>query len=112
MRINLSPLFTEDPLTVSKQGDALTINGEVFDFSDLPDGATIQNGYVTKVIPFDWIVGPVSRIDGELHLTLVLPHGPNPSQAVAFPDPIADPADGEIQLPRDPEPEEEDHVEA
>ncbi|WP_028035881.1 hypothetical protein [Chelativorans sp. J32] len=112
MRINLSPLFTEDPLTVSKQGDALTINGEVFDFSDLPDGATIQNGYVTKVIPCDWIVGPVSRIDGELHLTLVLPHGPNPSQAVAFPDPIADPADGEIQLPRDPEPEEEDHVEA
>lgn len=98
MNINLSPQRRGDTLTVSKAGDILTINGDQFDFSSLPNGATIEAG----VVPCDWIVGPVERVDGEIHLTLILPHGPNPSAAVAFPVAIINPPDGPIAIPHDP----------
>lgn len=103
MRISFSPQRRDDTISVSKSGDVLTINGEAFDFSTLPDGATIPAGEV----PCDWITGPVERIDGEIHLTLILPHGPSPSEAVAFPEPITVTADGPIDLPHDPEPVED-----
>ncbi|RVG68481.1 hypothetical protein [Sinorhizobium meliloti] len=98
MRINLSPQRRDDAIEVSKAGDILTINGAPFDFSSLPEGATIPAGDV----PCEWIAGPIERVGGKLHLTLILPHGPNPSPAVAFPQPIVDPADGVIDLPADP----------
>lgn len=97
MQISLSPQARNDTLTLTRSGDILTINGEDFDFSTLPDGATIPAGDV----PCEWIVGPVDRIDGGIHLTLILPHGPNPPQAVAFPVQIVDPPDGPIALPTD-----------
>lgn len=97
MRIELSPQRRDDTLEVSKAGDVLTINGEVFDFSGLPDGGTIPAGEV----PCDFIAGPVERIDGDLHLTLVLPHGPNPPESIAFPAPIIDPPNGAIALPQE-----------
>lgn len=97
MIIDLSPQRRDDVLEVTKAGDALTIDGVAFDFSALPDGATIPAGEV----PCEWLVGPVERIAGELHLTLILPHGPSPSQAVAFPRPLIDPPDGVIGLPVD-----------
>ena len=95
MIINLSPQRRDDAISVVKSADILTINGEVFDFTALPDGATIPAGEV----PCPWIVGPVHRVAGDLQLTVLLPVGPSPSQAEAFPDPIADPADGPIALP-------------
>ncbi|MDX0256570.1 hypothetical protein GOC32_16560 [Sinorhizobium meliloti] len=98
MQIKFSPQRRDDLLTVTKAGDVFTVNGVAFDFSTLPDGATVPAGEV----PCEWLVGPVERIAGELHLTLILPHGPNPSQAVAFPAPIVDPSDGIIPLPADP----------
>lgn len=104
MRISFSPQRRGDPLTVSKQGDILTINGEAFDLSSLPNGATIPAG----AIPSDWIVGPVERIDGAIRLMLILPHGPNPSQAVAFPQPIIVTEDGPIAIPHDEEPADVD----
>lgn len=102
MQIKLSPQRRDDNLTATLAGDVLTLNGVELDFSPLPEGATLP----AEAIDSDWIVGPVSRIDGDLHLTLRLPHGPNPSQAVAFPDPIYVTEDGPIALPFDPEPEE------
>ncbi|RVO34803.1 hypothetical protein [Sinorhizobium meliloti] len=109
MKIGLSPQRRDDALEVLKAGDTLTINGAAFDFSALPDGASIP----AAEIPCDWIAGPVERIAGELHLTLILPHGPSPSQAVAFPSPLTDPPDGVIALPADlapsiPDPAEEE----
>lgn len=109
MRVSLSPMRHDGTLAVEKSGDVLTINGEAFDFSSLPDGATIPAG----AVPCDWIVGPVERVDGDLHLTLILPHGPNPTQAVAFPVPLINPPDGPIVLPADPaDPKEESLDEA
>ena len=101
MQIKLSPQRRDDTLTASKSGAVLTLNGEAFDFGPLPEGATLP----AEAIDSDWIVGPVSRIDGELHLTLRLPQGANPSRAVAFPEPIHVTEDGPIPLPFDPEPE-------
>lgn len=102
MQISFSPQRRDDQLIASKVGDILTINGESFDFSGLPDGATIPDG----TVPCPWVIGPVERISGEIHLTLILPHGRNPSQAVAFPEPISVTEDGPISLP------ENSHVDA
>lgn len=101
MIIFLAPQRRDDGLTISKAGDIITINGESFDFSSLPDGATIPD------VPCEFITGPVDRIDGEIHLTLILPHGRNPSQAVAFPEPITAAEDGPIAIPQ-----ENSHVDA
>lgn len=103
MHITLSPVRLDEPLTATRTGDVLTLNGAAFDFGPLPEGATLP----AEAIESDWIVGPVSRIDGDLHLTLRLPHGPNPSRAVAFPKPLVVMVDGEIDLPFDPAPEQE-----
>lgn len=97
MHITLSPVRLDETLTASRTGDVLTLNGAAFDFGPLPEDATLP----AEAIDSPWIVGPVSRIDGELHLTLRLPHGPNPSQAVAFPEPIHVTEDGPIPLPTD-----------
>jgi len=101
MLIAFSPVRLGETLTASRAGGVLTLNGIEFDFTPLPEGATLP----AEAIDSPWIVGSVSRIDGELHLNLRLPHGPNPSQAVAFPDPIHVTEDGPIALPFDPEPE-------
>jgi len=109
MRISFSPQRRDDKLVLEKSnGDRLRINGELFNFNPLNDGDVIPEGEV----PCDWIVGPVEKIGGELRLTLILPHGPNPSQAVAFPQPMTATADGPIAVPNDPEPEETDDVDA
>lgn len=85
----------DDRLELSRTNDILTINGEAFDFSSLPDGATIPFG----VVPNEWIAGPVTRIAGELHLVLLLPHGPDPQHAEAFPQPVVITTNGPITLP-------------
>lgn len=103
MHITLSPVRLDETLAATRAGDVLTLNGEAFDFGPLPEGATLP----AEAVDSEWIVGPVSRIDGELHLTLRLPHGPNPSRAVAFPEPVTVTQDGPIPLPFDPPPEPE-----
>lgn len=95
MQISFSPQRRDDAIIASKAGDILTINGESFDFSSIPDGATIPD------VPCEFITGPVERISGEIHLTLILPHGRNPSQAVAFPEPITATEDGPIAIPQE-----------
>lgn len=107
MQIKLSPQRRDDTLTVSKQGDVLTINGEQFDFSAIPEGATLP----ADAISSEFFSGPVERIDGVLHLTLTLPHGADPVEAVAFPADIINPPDGEIELPKNPEPVVEEQSE-
>lgn len=97
MRISFSPQRRDDTLEVTKQGDVLTINGESFDFSSVPEGATLP----ASAIDSDFISGDVTRVDGKLAVTLLLPHGPNPSHEVAFPVAIEEAQDGVIALPHD-----------
>lgn len=94
MHISFTPQRCDDTLDIEQTSpDRLRINGELFNFGPLPDGGTIPE------VPSEWIIGPVHRIGGGVHLTLILPHGPNPSQAVAFPEPIHVTQDGPISLP-------------
>ena len=96
MKINLSPQRRDDTLSVTKQGDTLTINGTEYDFANLPDGGTLP----ADAVDCEFVIGSVDRVDGEIELTLLLPHGPNASEAARFPQPIIDPADGEVELPK------------
>lgn len=96
MKITLSPQRREDSLTVIKQGDILTINEVVYDFTQLPDGADLPAG----AVDCEFITGTVSRVNGELELTLLLPTGADASEAARFPQPIIDPVDGELELPQ------------
>lgn len=95
MKITLSPQRRDDQLTASKQGDILTLNEQEFDFSSIPEGATLP----ADAIGSDYFAGPVDRINGELHMTLILPHGPEASEAARFPQPITVTTDGPIILP-------------
>jgi hypothetical protein len=101
MRMSFNPQRRDDALAISKAGDVLTINDEPFDFSALPDGASLP----TEAIDCPWIAGDVKRLGGELVMTLILPIGAEPSEAQAFPADIVDPPDGPIALPQ-PDPEE------
>lgn len=96
MQIKFNPQRRDDSLSVVKQGDTLIVNDTEYDFSTVPEGATLP----ADAIDSNLFSGDVERINGELVLTLTLPHGPNPSKAVAFPEPITVVADGKVELPQ------------
>lgn len=100
MRISFSPQLRDGKLVVVKAGDVLTINGDPFDFSVIPEGATLP----ADAVGSEWVVGEVSRQGGELRITLLLPHSINASPVVTFPADIVGPADGPVSVPSDPEP--------
>ena len=95
MTIKISPVRRDEQITARKNGEKLTINGKAYDFSQLPDGATLP----ADAHDCEWITGGVERIDGELQLTILLPHGANAPEETRFPQPIVDPADGQLPLP-------------
>lgn len=95
MQIKLSPQRSDKRLTLEKQNQTLIINGERFDFSQLPDGATLPN----EAVQSDVIVSDVELIDGVLQLTVLLPHGANAPHETRFPEPIKVSEDGVITLP-------------
>ena len=95
MRIRLSPQCRDEPLVLIRSGDTLVVNGETFDFTPLPDGATLPR----DAIDSEFFVSDVSRVEGKLDLTLLLPHGPDAPEQTRFPEPIMDPPDGVVALP-------------
>ncbi|WP_180147516.1 hypothetical protein [Desulfoluna butyratoxydans] len=95
MIINLSPIRSDKELKIVKLGDALTINGESFDFGLIPDDAVLPD----EAIDSNIILGDVTRKNGEIELTILCPHGPDPSYAQAFPQAITITNDGEVPLP-------------
>lgn len=99
MIIKLSPVRSDDALKLERAGDILIVNGVEFDFTPLPDGATLPAAAIDS--PF--FSGPVSRVDGEIECVIMLPHGANAAQSVMFPNPIIDPPDGVVVLPTDEE---------
>ncbi|AIL60947.1 tail fiber assembly protein [Pseudomonas alkylphenolica] len=91
----VSPLSPDATLVVSKQGEAITLNGTQFDFSRLENGATLP----AEAVRSDWISKPVERIDGRLVLTLTLPCHDGAPESARFPVDIVSPADGPVRLP-------------
>lgn len=100
--IKLSPFRGDQPPpSVSVNGFALTINGEKFDFSPLQDGQTLP----ATAVDSEWFTEQITRAGDTLFVTLRLPYGLNPSDAVAFPDPIRVTKAGAVILPLDAEPD-------
>ena len=95
MLINLSPQRREDILTISKSGDTLTINGIPYDFSQLPNGATLPK----EAVDCEWIVSDVNRVNGEIELTLLFPISADASVQARFPEPIVMTTNGQVVLP-------------
>jgi len=95
IHIKFSPVRRDEALELSCAGDALTLNGETVDLAPLPDGGTLPS----EAIASPWFAGPVSRIAGDLHLTLILPHGSNAPHETRFPEPITVSVDGPVTLP-------------
>jgi hypothetical protein len=94
MHLTFSPMRRDDRLSLSCAGDVLTINGIPYDFGPLPDGATLPQ----EAVDCDWLAGPVERVDGVLHVALILPHGANAPEATLFPQPITAATDGPVTL--------------
>ena len=81
---------------IIKSGDILTINGEAFDFSGIPAGATLPRAAITC----DGIAGDVTRdAAGVLTVPVILPHGTEAPEETRFPAPLIDVADGPVELP-------------
>lgn len=95
MIIKLSPVRSDAELTVTRAGDVLIINGVALDFSRLEDSSTLCN----EAIGSEWVVRPVNRINGELVVTLMLPHVADAPAFARFPVDIINPADGSVHLP-------------
>ncbi|MFN4158602.1 MAG: hypothetical protein ACK4GO_09390 [Gemmobacter sp.] len=95
MHLTLTPVRGDAPLSLHRHGDVLTINGEAFDFSPLPEGATLPRDAVNCA----WIADDVTRIGGVLHLTLLLPHGACAPDDTRFPKPLLLTGDGPVALP-------------
>ncbi|CAI3803611.1 hypothetical protein GLGCALEP_05030 [Pseudomonas sp. MM221] len=94
MIIKLSPVRSDAHLSVVKAGDTLEVNGVALDFSRLADGATLP----AEAVGCDFVIAPVERINGDLVLTLMLPHDADAPQGARFPVDLY-PADGQVQLP-------------
>ena len=94
MILKLSPVRSDIHLSVAKTGDILEVNGVALDFSRLADGATLP----AEAVGCNFVVAPVERINGDLVLTLMLPHDADAPQGARFPVDLY-PADGQVQLP-------------
>lgn len=77
MKLSFVPLRSDSALELHRDGDTLRINGTPFDFSPLPEGATLP----CDAIDSPWFAGPVERREGRLHLRLFLPHGASATAA-------------------------------
>lgn len=95
MRINLTPMRRDDRLDVSIAGDVLTVNGDSFDFSALAEGDRLPR----HAVACDWLASDVTRTDGGIVLTLILPHGAAAPDKMLFPAPITVTEDGPVTLP-------------
>lgn len=95
MILNYSPQRRDDTLIIVKQGDILTINGTAYDFSRLPNGATLPR----EAVDSEWIVSDVHRINGEIELTLLFPIRADASHEARFPQPINVTTNGQVVLP-------------
>ena len=95
MLITLCPMRRDDRLTLSRSGETLTVNGIPLDLAALPEGGAIPRDAVDCA----WLVSDITRTDGEIALTLILPHGADAPHETLFPAPVRVVGDGPVALP-------------
>ena len=95
MIIQLSPQINGKNLVVSKKGDSLTINGESFNFTPLSEGSILP----ASAVDSDFITGTLTRQNGQLMITILMPILADAGEEARFPAPIVNPPDGYIKFP-------------
>jgi len=96
MRISWAPQSSARPLPViSVAGDVLTIDGVVYDFSPLPEGAMLPRAALSPDAPID---GEARRVGGRVLVTIALPYRNRPG-IVPTPAAMVDPPAGSITVP-------------
>jgi len=95
MIITFTPVRRDEQLVVSLVGEVLNVNGTVLDFSGLAEGAHLSGAD----LGCDWLASDAVRIDAEVHLTLILPHGPRAPCETLFPQPLHITRDGPVAVP-------------
>lgn len=95
MLINLSPIRSDNSLEIIRTGETLKINGVPYDFSQLPEGATLPR----EAIGCEFILSDVHRVNGEIELTLLFPIRADASLEARFPQPMTINNDGQVVLP-------------
>ncbi|HCF6142592.1 TPA: hypothetical protein NIH82_003448 [Pseudomonas aeruginosa] len=100
MLIKLSPYAplpgSDEHLSLVRIGDVLTVNGQAFDFTPLPEGGELP----AEAIGSEWFAGSVVRRAGRIQLILRFPLAADASAAARFPGPLMIEADGPVELPR------------
>lgn len=95
MQLSFQPMRLDQALSVTRTGDSLTLNGETFDFTPLQEGDVLPR----DAVACSWLASHVTRQDGEIRLTLILPHGPHAPERTRFPQPVSLTEDGPVSLP-------------
>lgn len=96
MQLTFTPQRSDESLELERSGNALIINGQPFDFAELADGEVLP----AEAVNSPWVIGDVTRTNGELQLMLLLPLGAEASAAACFPPPLSVQADGPVELPQ------------
>jgi hypothetical protein len=89
IRINLSSVRKDSPTHAVWTDPVLTVDGNDFDLSLLPDGATADHIQL----------GLVSRVGNDYECTVVMAHGKNASEETRFPESLIITQNGQIVLP-------------
>ncbi|KHE30971.1 hypothetical protein LH31_32290, partial [Pseudomonas aeruginosa] len=87
---------SDEHLSLVRIGDVLTVNGQAFDFTPLPEGGELP----AEAIGSEWFAGSVVRRAGRIQLILRFPLAADASAAARFPGPLMIEADGPVELPR------------
>jgi hypothetical protein len=95
MNITFSPILMKHRPELRVDGDILYIDSAAFDFSSVPEGASLPS----EAVDCPWLASDVERIAGELHLTLLLPHGPKAPPETLFPEKLDRVPDGPVAVP-------------
>ena len=96
MKITFVPQRRDETFMISKAGDVLTINNVAYDFSVIPDGGSLP----ASATGSDYFCGQIERIAGELRVSILSAHGPNPNLNVAFPAVLINVPDGNVEFPK------------
>ena len=86
MKLILSPQLNSASVTYARQGDTLTINGEAIDLSG--EWAVLEPDNNGEPLHAPGFLLAGQRIDGEITLTVLAPHGIDAPEHVRFPPAI------------------------
>ena len=78
IKINLSPVRSDEQTTAELNGLVLTVNNVDYDLAEIPDGATVNHPVLQNC----------TRNGNDFELTITLTHGANAPRETRFPESV------------------------